>query len=196
MANTGLNDAAQPRDDQPAHRIGDESDMTFLDHSIAWQRGEAFEMMVLAGAGGVVLILAVGLWRSAPTALGQALALPLVVVALIFLAAGVLGSLGTTERLAAFSAAFEADPVAFVQAEKARVEAFQRLYTYTIIGAAGAFTGAVMIFVFSEHPLLRAIAVSLAFIGLTGLVVDMFSKERADRYSAAIQSELARTELP
>ncbi len=170
--------------------------MTPLDHAIVWQRGEAFEMLLLSAVGVAVLILAAGLWRYAPTAMGQALPLPLAAVGLLFLIAGIIGSLGTQARLDALEAAFVADPVAFVQAETVRVTAFQSLYTYTLIGAAVSFAIAVLIFALSEHHMLRAIAVSLALVGLTGLVVDMFSQERANRYSAALESECARSALP
>ncbi len=170
--------------------------MTFLDHSVEWLRGEAFEMALLAGVGSLIMIMAAGLWRLAPTPLGQALPIPLAAVALLFLVAGLAGSSGTSARVAAFTDAFEADPLAFVEAERARVDAFQALYTYTMIGAAVCFAAALAIFALSEHPVHRAVAVTLAFVGVSGLVVDMFSKERSNRYSDAINAEIARTERP
>ena len=144
-------------------------------------------MLLLAAAGVIVLILAAGLWRFAPTATGQALSFPLTVVGGLFLIAGVIGYVGTDARLDAFAATYAADPAAFVQAEIQRVARFQRLYTATVIGASAAFTGAVLIFALSEHPGLRAVAVCLVLVGLTGLVIDMFSQERANRYVAALE---------
>ncbi|WP_420583670.1 hypothetical protein [Ruegeria sp.] len=167
--------------------------MQFLDHTLAWARGEAFEMSLLATAGVVVLVVAGLMWRFAPTPVGQALPIPLVVVALIFLAGGLGGSIGSQDRLADYAAAFNQDPVAFVHAEKARVEAFEALYTYTLIGAAVAFAAALALFVFSEHATLRAIAVALVFLGLSALIVDMFSKERAVTYANAIEAEIEQT---
>ncbi|MDE0000478.1 MAG: hypothetical protein OXQ89_22255 [Rhodospirillaceae bacterium] len=51
--------------------------MHFLDHTLAWVPGEAFEMSLLALAGAMVLVAAGVLWRLAPTPIGQALPLPL-----------------------------------------------------------------------------------------------------------------------
>ncbi|MYI69489.1 MAG: hypothetical protein F4103_12350 [Boseongicola sp. SB0673_bin_14] len=166
--------------------------MNFLDNTLAWARGEAFEMSLLALAGALLLAAAGALWRLAPTPAGQALPLPLAVLALVFLVAGLAGSIDATGRLEAYAAAFDRDPAAFVHAERARVEAFQSLYAWTMIGAAAAFAVAVALFALSGHATLRAVAVALALAGLSALVVDMFSKERAATYARAIEAEIER----
>ena len=166
--------------------------MHFLDHALAWARGEAFEMLLLALAGALVLVLAGVLWRLAPTPVGQALPLPLAAIALVFLVAGLGGYLDAVGRPAEHAVAFGRDPVAFVHAERARVEAFQALYTYTTVGAAVAFAAAVALFALYQNATLRAVAVALAFAGLSGLVVDMFSKERSATYARAIEAEIER----
>jgi len=168
--------------------------MTFLDHTLAWARGEDFEMALLAGAGLIVLMVAVLFWRLATTPVSQSLPIPLAVVALLFLAVGIGGLLGTPAKIAAYTAAFEQDPVQFMHAEKDRVEGFQTLYIGTMVGAAISFAAALLIFAFTLHPLARAIAFTIAFLGLSGLVFDMFSKERAMTYADAIDAELSRLE--
>ncbi|MCY4258902.1 MAG: hypothetical protein OXC91_01380, partial [Rhodobacteraceae bacterium] len=165
---------------------------TFLDHTLIWTKGEDFEMALLVGAGLIVLIVAVLFWRLAATPISQSLPIPLVIVALLFLAVGIGGLLGSPAKIAEYTAAFEQDPEGFVHAEKDRVEGFRVLYIYTIIGAAIAFAISVLIFAFTLHPLARAIAVTMAFLGLAGLVFDMFSKERAMTYADAIDAELNR----
>lgn len=170
--------------------------MTFLDHAIEWLRNEAFEMSLLACAGVVILIIAAALWRFAPTPMGQALPIPLAIIALLFLGAGLGGALGTPAKIATFNEAYALDPRAFLYAEKARVEAFQILYTYTLIGAAIVFAIALMLFAVSEQVMLRAIAICLVFLGLSGLVIDVFSKERSNRYYEVIKAEVSQSEHP
>lgn len=166
--------------------------MNFLDHTMTWTKGEAFEMSLLAVTGVLVLCIAGLLWRCSPTPVGQALPIPLTVVALIFLVAGVAGLLGTPSKVAMYTSAFEQASAEFVKAEKSRVEAFDTIYTYTLIGTILAFNVAVCLFALSETPTLRAIAVALVFIGLSALVIDMFSKERAVNYEQAINAEIKR----
>ncbi len=166
--------------------------MTLLDHTLAWARGEDFEMALLAGAGLIILMIAALFWRLAATPVSQSLPIPLAAVAFLFLAVGIGGLLGSPARIAAYTTAFEQDPVQFVHAEKSRVEGFEVLYAATIIGAAIGFAVALLIFAFTLHPLARAIAITIAFLGFAGLVFDMFSKERAMTYADAIDAELVR----
>ncbi len=166
--------------------------MSFLDHTMIWAKGEAFEMLLLALAGTLLLAAAGLLWKLAPTPVGQALPIPLSVVAMIFVAAGIVGTFGNSGQLAKYESAYEQSPISFVHAEKARVEQFEDLYAYTIIGAAIAFAAAIVMFKLSENETLRAIAIALVVIGLSGLVIDMFSKERAMTYAQAIDAEIVR----
>jgi len=149
-------------------------------------------MLLLALAGILLVMLAGLLWKLAPTPIGQALPIPLSVVAMIFIVPGIVGALGNSSKLAKYESAYEQSPTGFVHAEKARVKKFEDLYTYTLIGATIAFAMAIVMFKLSENETLRAIAVALVLIGLSGLVVDMFSKERATTYEQAIDAEIVR----
>ncbi len=166
--------------------------MSFLDHTMIWAKGEAFEMSLLTLAGALLLLIAGLLWKLAPTPTGQALPIPLSVAAMIFVVAGIIGTLGNSAKLAKYESAYEQSPASFVYAEKARVKKFEALYTYTIIGAAIAFAMAIVIFKLSSNETLCAIAVTLVLIGLSGLLIDMFSKERAKTYEQAIDAEIVR----
>ena len=73
-----------------------------------------------------------------------------------------------------------------------RVESFEAIYRYTLIGTAMAFTVALCLFAKSESPTLRGIAVALVLLGFSALVIDMFSKERAVVYEQAIDAEIKR----
>ena len=166
--------------------------MNFLDHTMIWAKGEAFEMSLLALVGALLLVIAGLLWKFAPTPVGQALPIPLSVVAMIFIVAGMVSTWGNSVKLTQYESMYEQSAPRFVHAEKARVRKFEDLYAYTIIGAAMAFAIAIVLFQLSENETIRAIAVTLVLIGLSGLVVDMFSKERAKIYEQAIDAEIVR----
>lgn len=166
--------------------------MTFFDSTIVWAKGEAFEMLVLAVAGVAVLLTAGLLWKFGTTPVGNALPAPLVVVAMIFILSGIGGYVTSPGKIAEFEVAYEESPVAFITAEKTRVENFDVIYRYTIVGAGLAFFAAILVFSLTLNPIARAVAVALVAIGLAGLVIDMFSKERAVAYEFAIDTELAR----
>jgi len=168
----------------------EQSEMELIDHTAAWLKGEDFEMAMLALAGGMVFAVSAAFWLFGTTPAAQAMVLPLLAVGALFVVTGVAGLLGSQGRLDVMSEAWRDDPVAFARAEKARVEGFSALFTGTIIGAALFSAIALGLFVFSENPHLRAIAIVLVLLACAGFTFDFFSKERADRYYGAITGEL------
>ena len=160
----------------------------FLKHSIDWAQGEMSDAVVLACVGLILVVLGPTVHRLSSGPAGKALLMPLLAVGTLFVVAGVYGYLSNSSRIDEFTAAFTADPGTFLAAEQHRVEEFQSLYTYTQIFAALCFTVAVGLFAGSLNPTLRATAVALVLLGLTGLVIDFFSKERADTYYAHIEA--------
>ena len=168
--------------------------MTFLDHSLAWLRGEAFEMLLVSLVGIIILALAVVLWRIGQSPFAQTLPYMLIIVAAIFIMAGVWSYVMTPRQTKLYTESFEQDPQAFVVTEQKRVAGFERTYHYTIIGAAVAFTVAVLLFLLSNNIWARSSAVAIVFIGFSGLVIDMFSEHRAQSYRQAIEQEIARIE--
>ena len=166
--------------------------LNFLDHTILWAKSESFEMSLVAMAGTMLFLFAGVIWKTALTPVGQALPAPLSVAAAIMLIAGVSGILGHPNKIAQYEMAYQESPTDFVFSEKSRVEKFDAIYKYTIIGAAIAFFAAIVIFAFNSSPTLRAIAVVFVLLGLAGLVIDMFSQERAREYSNAIDLEVLR----
>jgi len=89
-----------------------------------------------------------------------------------------------------YTEAYNKDKAAFVNNEKARVEGFQYLYKMTIIIASISFILAIFAFVLTDNPTLRAIGIALTIFGITGLIIDYFSKERADNYYKEITTEM------
>jgi len=170
--------------------------MDFVQHSFAWAEGEVFEATLTAAVG--VFTVATGLlfWRFGETPNAKALLIPLVLVGLLFTAAGASGVVSNKARVHAFQQAGDADPSGFVDAEQARVEGFGPLFTFTLILAPVCFAGATALFYLSESPHARATAIALVIVGLGGLVIDYFAKERADTYYAHILAEQARRAGP
>ena len=166
--------------------------MSFIDHTHAWLRGEAVDMAVLSVVGVALLVLAIVLWRMVATPLGQALVIPCVLVAVLFLGSGLSGVLSAQTKIDQYSASYESDPDGFVQSEHDRVSGFDRIYAYTLIGAAVGFGLALCIFVLTDHATWRAFGIMFVFLALSALVIDGFSSERAAIYAAEIEKELAR----
>lgn len=152
-------------------------------------------MTVLSAVGLALLLLAGGLWRIVATPLGQALVIPSALVALLFLSVGIFGVLSTPTKIAQYSASYEQDPSGFVQAEHDRVNGFEAIYIYTLIGAAIGFALALGIFLLTENATWRAIGIMFVFLGFSAVVIDGFSKERAAAYAAEIEIELKRHAL-
>ena len=164
--------------------------MSFVQYSINWARGEIFEGTLIGIAGGLILLCSLLFWKFGTTPNAKAMFLPLLFVGALFTAAGASSYFSNHKRIQQFSESYKKDPKAFVKAEKKRVEGFQSLYTGTIIMASVFFSLAVVFFWMSVNPHLRATALALVVVGLSGLAIDSFSKERADTYYGHIQSEL------
>jgi hypothetical protein len=160
-------------------------------HSISWVRGEIFEMTVLAITGLTVASIGVAFWKLGATPLSKAMLVPLAVVGLFFATLGISGYVVNQRRIPTFERAHREAPAAFARAEKTRVEQFQIGYRVTYVVAPLAFALATGLFWFSLRPYPRAVGIALVIFGLFGLVVDGFSKERADIYYARVVEALA-----
>lgn len=156
--------------------------MNLIDYTIDWHKGEAFEATLFGSFGVVVILLAILSWTLGKTPNTQALLIPLLVVGTIFISSGISGVISNQNTIKQLEQLEMTDSAAFVKAEKERVEGFQSLYLYTKIGAGIAFFLAVLLFFVTHNRHWQAIAIALVLLGLTGLVIDYFSKERADHY--------------
>lgn len=165
--------------------------MELVRYSIAWVRGEILEMTVVAIAGITFAALGILFWRLGVTPLARAMLVPLVVVGVLFASIGVSGYVSNQRRIPAFEQAFRDDATAFARAEKERVEGFQYMYTITNVLAPICFAVAVLLFWLTLNPHARAVGIALVLFGLSGLVIDGFSKERADLYYARVTEALA-----
>lgn len=168
--------------------------MTFIDHSVLWVKGEAFEGTLVAIAGVAFILMGIAFWKLGNTAGAKAIVIPIIACGTLFFAAGVYSYVTNSNehRIQSFQASYAENPTGFVQAEKQRVEGFKSLYQGTLWMALVFFLLAVASHWFTSNLNLRALGMVLALIGSAGLVIDYFSKERADTYYAAIQQELGK----
>ena len=164
--------------------------MDFLEHAIAWCKGEIFEARLILIFGIVVVISAFLFYKLGSTPGAKAMLFPLLVVGTVFIASGASMSYSNPKRIVEFQKANTENPEAFVLSEKERVEGFQYMYTMTLIIASAFFVVAMVLFWFTNNHTLKAIGIALVLFGLSGLVIDYFSSERADIYYEQIMDEL------
>jgi hypothetical protein len=156
--------------------------MDFLQYTINWTRGEIFEGTMIGLFGIVTFIIGALFWKFGVTPGARAMLIPLLVLGLFFAATGISMYNTNQKRIPVFQEAHAQDPAAFVQSERERVEGFQYLYTITLVLAPVCFVLATAFFWLSMNHHLRAVGIALVLFGLSGLVIDYFSKERADIY--------------
>ena len=169
--------------------------MDFIQHSINWVKGEMFEGTIIAIFGVFTIMISILFWRLGGTPSAKAMFYPLLIVGLLFTITAVSMGLNNHRRITLFEKEYREAPRTFVENEKKRVENFKPLYTFTLILAPVCFAVATVIYWLSLNPHLRAVAIALVIIGLAGLVIDSFSKERADTYYTKIQMELEDSSL-
>lgn len=163
--------------------------MDFIEHTINWVKGEIFEAAIFGSFGLLTIICSLLLWKFGETPNSKALIIPLLIVGLFFLGTAISGIVSNNKRLPQYTNTYKEDKFAFIQSEKKRVEDFQYLYKMTIIIASVCFAVAICFFLFTNNHVLKAIGLALIIFGLTGLIIDYFSKERADTYYKLILLE-------
>jgi hypothetical protein len=164
--------------------------MDFLQQTINWVKGEIFEAIIIGSFGLLTIICSLLLWKFGETPNAKAAIIPLAIVGIFFLAVAIWGIASNNKRLPQYTEAFINDKTEFVKSEKKRVEDFQYLYKMTIIIASVGFAIAICFFLFTNNHILKAIGLALIILGLAGLIIDYFSKERADTYYKAITNEM------
>lgn len=164
--------------------------MEFIQHTNNWIKGEIFEAIIIGVFGLLVITTGILYWKFGHTLNTKALIIPLVIVGVVLMGMGISMYFSNQKRLLEYKSAFEQNKAEFVQNEKERVESFQYMYTTTKVLATIFFVFAILVFWFSKSPNLHGIAIGLALFGLSGLVIDYFSQERADHYYEKINTEI------
>ncbi len=164
--------------------------MDFIQHTTNWVKGEIFEATIFGSFGLLTIIFSLVFLEFGETPNSKAVIIPFAIVGVFFLVTATSGIVSNNKRLIQYKEAFQKDEKAFAISEKNRVEDFQYLYKMTIIIAAVSFAVAIGFFLFTDNCILKAIGLALIVFGLTGLIIDYFSKERADNYYKVIATEI------
>lgn len=164
--------------------------MDFIEHSIAWCKGEIFEGRLILISGIAVMVIALLFYKLGTAPNAKAMLFPLLILGFLFVAAGGTMAYTNPQRINEFKKAYAENPDTFVQSEKQRVEGFQYMYTITLVIATLSFVFAMLVFWFSSSPVLKAVAIAVSIFGISGLVIDHFSEERAAIYYQKIEEAI------
>jgi hypothetical protein len=164
--------------------------MNFQHYTIEWYKGEIFESTISGGFGLVIIITTLLLQLLETTDNAKALFWPLLLVGFILISAGIYNRQNNISILNEVKKTTINKE--YIIKEKQRVENFQSLYTFTKTFSGVLFLTAILIFFLISNRFWLSIALSMVLLGLSGLVIDYFSKERADIYYERILEELGR----
>jgi membrane glycosyltransferase len=164
--------------------------MDFIEHSIAWCKGEIFEARLILLFGILMVVVAFLFLKTGSTPAATAMFYPLLVVGVLFTAGGATMQYTNPKRIVEFQKAYKEDPKAFIQSEKERTDNFinwypKTMWIATVVGLAG-----MALFMFWPVPIGRAIGISLIILMLATFVIDHFSEERAEIYHKHIVEAL------
>ena len=164
--------------------------MNIIEHSIAWAKGEQFEGMCIAIAGVLSLFLAGILWKYGTTVNAKSMVIPTMVFGILFALMGSYMVYSNGQRQTEFQQAYETNNEQFTFEEKKRVEDFQFMYPTSLAISAICFLITLIAFIWSKNPTFHAIGIVLSVFGLSLIIIDYFSKERASIYYERILQQL------
>ena len=164
--------------------------MQLVEYSVQWAKGESFEGTCITIAGILTLICTLLIWKFGATVNAKALLIPAFTLGLLFSIMGSFMVYSNTKRVTEFQNAYQTDSTAFIQNEKKRVEDFQFLYPTSLVISAVCFLITVLAFAYSKNPTFHAIGIVLTVFGVSLIIIDYFSKERAQIYYDHILNNL------
>lgn len=164
--------------------------MNIIEHSIAWAKGEQFEGMCIAVGGILSIVLAILLWKFGTTINAKSLVIPTLVFGLLLTLMGGFMIYSNGQRQHDFQQSYEKNSIEFTQQEKMRVEDFQFMYPTSLAISVVCFLTTLIAFVWSNNPNFQAIGIVLSVFGLSLIIIDFFSKERAAIYYEQILQNL------
>lgn len=154
----------------------------FIQHTVAWCKGEVFEGRLILLFGLALLAAGVALWLSGTTPHAKALVIPALVVSLLSIPTGLNLSRKNARNLAGYQQAYAQNPHQFVRQEKQRTENFIKWYPYTRWGMGAVTVVGLALLLLLASPTGKAIGLGLVLLAFAVLVIDYFSEERAGIY--------------
>lgn len=162
--------------------------MDIIQHTTDWIKGEIFEGKVVLLFGVVTFICAFLFYKIGTTPNAKAMLFPLLVAGFMFIGIGGSMLYSNPKRLTEFPKAYQENPDVFIQSEKERVQAFTKWYPTTRYAFAGIGILGIVLFLFWDKPIGRAIGIALLLMTIATYVVDHFSEERAETYYKHLES--------
>ncbi len=164
--------------------------MEFITHTTNWIKGELLESTLIITFSILLLISAFLFWKFGATPNAKVIILPLAIVGLLLCSVGASMYVSNQKRLTESKLKLEPNSVEFIQFEKKRVEAFQYMYQISKGIAVVTFVFAIFAFGFTKNATIQGIAIALLIVGISGLIIDYFSEERAAIYYSEILKQL------
>lgn len=164
--------------------------MDFFIHTIIWIKGEILEATLITVFGLVVIASGFLLWKLGSASTAKALILPFMAIGIVYFSIGVSMYVSNQKRLTVYERNYQQDNLAFIKAEKQRVENFQYMYVVSKVTATVFFITTLLLFWFTKNVNLHALGIGLTLFALSGLIVDYFSQHRADMYYKVILEAL------
>lgn len=164
--------------------------MNFYQHTQNWYNGELFEGKIVIFSDIIMIIVSLLIWKYGSTPNAKSLFLPVLLVGLLF-SIGIGAMMASyPKRMTASELAFKENAKEFILAEKKRVEDFQVLYKYSVGFAAVSFVLTIIAFGFVENRIFQSVCIALMLLSVSLIIIDHFSKERAEIYYTKIQKHL------
>jgi hypothetical protein len=167
--------------------------MEFIQHTINWVKGEILEGTLITIFSLLLLLSALLFWKYGTTPNARIMIIPSSVIGLFLLMVGSSMYVSNQKRLTEYKQNIETNSVEFIQLEKKRVEDFQYMYVISKIIAIVTFAFAIFAFWFTKSSIAQGIAISLLILGISGLIIDYFSEERASIYYSEILNNYNET---
>ena len=160
--------------------------MEIIDHSLNWCKGEIFEGKLSLFFGVVILCVALSYFKWGNTDYAKAMFWPLVIVAIMAIAAGIYLMTTNSKRIVDYPTQYSENPTEFVHLEKNRTEEFISWYPKTQKILFVIMLVGMLCLLFSHGAIIRAIGIGLMLLSIYGFVLDHFSEERAEIYHKEI----------
>ncbi len=172
--------------------------MDILKLATDWARSEVFSTKFFILFGFVFIAGAIGFWQLGKTDIARAYIVPLLVCGTLLVIIG--GGLLYTNmmRIGAFTEAYNADVVTFVESEFVRIDSTLKEYQNVVFTAIPIIISVVaLIMLFFQTPTVRAICVSVIAMLSVILLVDGTAHGRIAEYGETLteQWEMKAAEL-
>lgn len=160
--------------------------MELLKHTIQWCKGEVFEGKMIMLFGILLLLITFSFWKFGFTTNARAMIIPLLVLSLLHIGTGIAMIYSNTNKQIDYKEAYNKEPEQFKQSEIKRTEIFMKIYPLTRYFSIAFIILGFVLFAFIHNPVWKSIGLCVMVLGISIIVIDYFSEERANTYQKAL----------